>query len=569
MKRLGKRLFRSWEQLRTLEVPLHVAFAEVNPVRPRSHSPQLEVLEDRHLPSNGGLGIITPTVDIAPILSPTVATPVLTANDDYYTMTEGDMLQAGPNPPSGQSTNPSLPVDLSPYGVLYNDLAGPGDGPLVITDFTAPGNGTVAFNVADGSFTYTPNAGFFGQDSFQYTVSDGSSSATATVWITISAVPGTPPNANDDFYFTQAGVPFADNVLSNDSAPDGNSLTATLIKGPAHGKLTLNGDGTFIYEADPSFVGTDSFTYQAATVDANGNLLATGNVATVSLNVAEPAPTANSVTLSVAAGQTLDLTSADLLSAASDPLGLPMQVTQFSQAQNGTVTQDVAGFHYTPAAGFTGWDSFTYTVTDSNGQSAQGSVFILVGDGSSTGGPQGPYFPGPVFAIDPGPPSAHSGLGPVAGSLPGQSNKLPNTSGPSIAVPPLGLNGMSLRTEEISLGAHDLFAGHHSVALGTDLSGNALNKSGFWGQVLAAPFSSQSTLTDGDVHHHRHHHKHTHVAPAAIHSTRHVTPTDVKADHKYHGLARSAKHSDHLLDHLGGGLDKAHPAYFKFHIHHL
>ena len=60
-------------------------------------------------------------------------------------------------------------------------------------------------------------------------------------------------------------------VLANDSDADGDSLTVTLVagKGPSHGTLTLNSDGSFRYRCtDDDFEGTDSFTYQVS--DGNG-----------------------------------------------------------------------------------------------------------------------------------------------------------------------------------------------------------------------------------------------------------------------------------------------------------
>jgi len=67
-------------------------------------------------------------------------------------------------------------------GVLTNDQ---GDS-ITVTDFTQPANGTVSVN-ADGSFTYIPDEGFSGTDSFAYTITDTFGlTATATVTITVS-----------------------------------------------------------------------------------------------------------------------------------------------------------------------------------------------------------------------------------------------------------------------------------------------------------------------------------------------------------------------------------------------
>ena len=76
-----------------------------------------------------------------------------------------------------------------------------------------------------------------------------------------------PPTANDDAYeFNEnSGANFvaAPGVLSNDTDPDGDALTATVATEPANGTLSLNADGSFIYTPDFGYFGEDSFTYRA------------------------------------------------------------------------------------------------------------------------------------------------------------------------------------------------------------------------------------------------------------------------------------------------------------------
>ena len=92
-------------------------------------------------------------------------------------------------------------------GVLANDTPNGG----TVTFAATSQNGTVAGN-ADGSFTYTPNVGFTGQDIFTYTVANASGQATCTVTITVQAVNGffvDAVNGNDGTGSFQGGNPYA------------------------------------------------------------------------------------------------------------------------------------------------------------------------------------------------------------------------------------------------------------------------------------------------------------------------------------------------------------------------
>ncbi len=91
------------------------------------------------------------------------------------------------------STAENTPLTITAPGVLVNDSDGDDNvvEPLRVTEFTQPANGTVVLN-ADGSFTYTPNSGFFGVDTFVYTMDDTFNPDlpdTAEVTITVEAVP--------------------------------------------------------------------------------------------------------------------------------------------------------------------------------------------------------------------------------------------------------------------------------------------------------------------------------------------------------------------------------------------
>ena len=71
----------------------------------------------------------------------------------------------------------------------------------------------------------------------------------------------------------------APGVLDNDTDTEGNTLSATVLTGPANGTLTLNTDGSFDYTHDGSETTSDSFTYTVS--DGNGG----SDTATVTLNI--------------------------------------------------------------------------------------------------------------------------------------------------------------------------------------------------------------------------------------------------------------------------------------------
>ncbi|MDQ4132696.1 MAG: Ig-like domain-containing protein, partial [Actinomycetota bacterium] len=105
----------------------------------------------------------------------------------------------------------------NPVDVLGNDSFAPDAGEtLTVTAVGPAANGTTS--LVGGAVTYTPNANYFGADSFTYTISDGNGgSDTATVTITVDAV-NDAPVANDDSAATDEDTPLAaPSVLGNDT----------------------------------------------------------------------------------------------------------------------------------------------------------------------------------------------------------------------------------------------------------------------------------------------------------------------------------------------------------------
>jgi len=90
------------------------------------------------------------------------------------------------------TTNQGQPLNEAAPGVLANDTDPDGD-TLTAVKVSGPTNGTLTLK-SDGSFTYTPSAGFSGSDTFTYKANDGTADGNvATVTITVNPVDTTAP----------------------------------------------------------------------------------------------------------------------------------------------------------------------------------------------------------------------------------------------------------------------------------------------------------------------------------------------------------------------------------------
>jgi VCBS repeat-containing protein len=124
--------------------------------------------------------------------------------------------------------------------------------------------------MSDGSFSYTHNGSETLSDSFSYAASDGVlASTTVSVPITVQPVNDPPVGTADALEVLRGQITSSlsggeISVLANDSDPEMDLLSATLVDEPQHGTLVLSSDGTFVYsqEGGPSLV--DSFTYRAS-----------------------------------------------------------------------------------------------------------------------------------------------------------------------------------------------------------------------------------------------------------------------------------------------------------------
>ena len=143
-------------------------------------------------------------------------------------------------------------------GVLANDS---GAGPLQAALISDVSSGTLTFN-ADGSFVYTPAAGFIGQDSFTYKASDGAAvSNIATVTIMVTGI----DNSNEPPQIVTNQIAFTKKVI-DDKVRQVHAVVAADLDGDGDIDMVatnyVNGE-VYWYEND----GTGEFTKRV--LDAN------------------------------------------------------------------------------------------------------------------------------------------------------------------------------------------------------------------------------------------------------------------------------------------------------------
>ena len=252
--------------------------------------------------------------------------------------------------------------------VLANDEDPDGD-PLTVASVTQASSGSVVNN---GDFvTYTPPNGFQGEDSFSYTVSDGTDSASATVTVTVS---NDAPIAKPDTAETVSGVAVEIDVLANDSDPNGDELTLITVSTASGGTTSIDGDRVR-YLPDEDFTGTDSFTY---TVRDAGGSEATGEVTITVIEQQPNSPPVAQDDLLVTDRNSIAI--ADVLANDSDPDGDPLTITQLLNLPSPevaiiTVTEDNR-VRFEPV----NWNGATirirYRITDGRGGFAEATLEI-------------------------------------------------------------------------------------------------------------------------------------------------------------------------------------------------
>lgn len=269
-------------------------------------------------------------------------------------------------------------MDFDPDGNMFS----------VVPQTVTTANGSSLTLASDGQFTYQAT-NFRGTESIVYTLQDDQgATSTATLTIENVFINRAPVAMNDSFSANGSGMAVG-NVLQNDSDPDGDTLsTPTLQIITAGGNMaSFDAAGDFVFQAKAGFNGNDSFQYQ--TSDGNGGTAtAMVTITDVSTN---HAPVAVDDTINANHQPTV---TGNALANDSDPDGDSFHAFAQSFVTDhgnlGTIAAD-GTFTVTAAPGFSGNDSFSYTIGDAHDATASATVSIT--------GLANPVFAPPVITL--------------------------------------------------------------------------------------------------------------------------------------------------------------------------
>lgn len=234
-------------------------------------------------------------------------------------------------------------------GWATNISKGPSNESLQTLTFITTNNNNSLFAVqpyidSNGNLIYTPATNAYGVATVTVKLKDSGGtdnggideSATQTFTIKINST-NTPPRAINDVNTTYTGTPVNGNVLTNDSDPEGNTLTVTTQTNASTsggGTVTVNADGTYTYTPKSGFTGEDTFTYQ---VCDNGTPSAC-STATVTIDVMPQPTTSNDPPVAVNdnyQGTINKPVSGNILSNDFDPDGTTLTVSSAKADTNG------------------------------------------------------------------------------------------------------------------------------------------------------------------------------------------------------------------------------------------
>ncbi|MGE5567308.1 MAG: tandem-95 repeat protein [Parcubacteria group bacterium] len=336
--------------------------------------------------ANGTLSWATATVTFngvndAPVLTdPTDITLNDTAAADDFSATSGTLHAS----------------DVDSSTITFGLAGSSADNSLSGYDVSkASAYGTMYLNTTTGDYTFVPddaavNALQTGSNptvDFEFTASDGSLSNAQTLTVNLNGANDTPDfgsastTASGDEDTTITGTVTATDVDTGDT--QAYSVVNSGSGAPSHGTVSIDADtGAYSYTPDADYNGSDSFT--VTVTDSQG---ATDTIEVdVTVNPVNDAPVFASDTATAGGDEdtaitgTVTATDVDTNDAVPDTLSYSVVNSGPGAPSHGTVSidADTGAYSYTPDADYNGSDSFTVTVTDSQGATDTIEVDVTV-----------------------------------------------------------------------------------------------------------------------------------------------------------------------------------------------
>lgn len=262
---------------------------------------------------------------------------------------------------------PPLPVITAPTAgaTLVNpQFSGTAEGVSVILTINGSPWGLASIDGA-GVWSFTPAMPLVpGAYVFAAQAIDAAGNVSPSSLAPFTVVAATPPTAGSVAVATPYGQ---SKSFDLSTAISGTYDSVQLVTAPAHGALALAGTAA-VYTPNSGYWGPDSFTYRAT---GPGGVSAPG---VVTLTVGAPAaPVASPVNVTApfdSSGYAIDLS--------TSITGVHTSLAVASPPAHGTVSVSGDVVTYTPASGYHGADSFTYTATGPGGTSAPATVSLTV-----------------------------------------------------------------------------------------------------------------------------------------------------------------------------------------------
>jgi gliding motility-associated-like protein len=297
-------------------------------------------------------------------VKPSTASPTTTAVDDFATIVASTLGTPTIAVAGNVLTNDKNTASASLTASLVN-------GPTAA-------QGVFTMN-ANGSYTFTPTAGFSGTVDIVYTACTGSTPpvcSTATLHILVEPAPVIVP----DITATDINVPVSGNLATNDKVPTGTTYgqPADNPNNPSGGTIVVNPDGSY------TFTGTTPGKYvYYVPVCAPGQTTACPlsplEITVLDPNTVNDVPLlSNDIATTIAATPvTVNVLANDKAGNIGAAINSSSELITIAPTHGTAVINSDGTITYTPAAGFVGKDSLTYSVCDNTSPTPLCNTAIL------------------------------------------------------------------------------------------------------------------------------------------------------------------------------------------------